>query len=182
MKRPRSHQIAFFKRGWVVATSTAAILVIVGACLAVSNWDWLREQPTMAVSNGENARNVGFLIAGVLALVFAVWRAIVAERQANASRAQAATAQEGQLNDQYQRGAEMLGSDVLAVRLGGIYALQRLAEENTSLYHIQIMRLFCAFAKNPSATETANIWEERRGAGMTAWPRLRADLQAIVFL
>ena len=180
MKRARSHHNPFFKRGWVLATSISIILVIVGVFVAAASWDWLSEQPAMAVSNGENARNVGFLIAGVLALVFAVWRAIVAERQANASRTQAATAQEGQLNDQYQRGAEMLGSGVLAVRLGGIYALQRLAEENTDLYHIQIMRLFCAFAKNPTDTETANIWEERRGAGLTTWPRLRADLQAIV--
>ena len=39
----------------------------------------------------------------------------------------------------------MLGSDVLSVRLGGIYALERLAAEHPGHYHIQVMRLFCAF-------------------------------------
>ena len=44
----------------------------------------------------------------------------------------------------------MLGSDVLSVRLGGIYALRRLAEEHHEQYHLQIMSLFCAFARFPT--------------------------------
>ena len=67
---------------------------------------------------------------------------------------QAATAERGLLNERYQRGAEMLGSDVLAVRMGGIYALQRLAYEHPEQYHVQIMRLFCAFVRNPTADKT----------------------------
>ena len=42
----------------------------------------------------------------------------------------------------------MLGSDVLSVRLGGIYALRRLAAEHPEQYHIQIMELFCVFARH----------------------------------
>ena len=38
----------------------------------------------------------------------------------------------------------------LAVRLGGIYALQSLAEEHSEQYHAQIMRLFCAFVRHPT--------------------------------
>ena len=49
----------------------------------------------------------------------------------------------------------MLGSEVLSVRLGGIYALQRLAEEEPKQYHVQIMRLFCAFVRNPTKDEDA---------------------------
>ena len=44
----------------------------------------------------------------------------------------------------------MLGNRALSVRLGGIYALQRLAEEHPEQYHIQIMRIFCAFARHPT--------------------------------
>ena len=44
----------------------------------------------------------------------------------------------------------MLGSDLLAVRLGGIYTLQQLAEEHPEQHHIQIMRLFCAFVRHPT--------------------------------
>ena len=53
-------------------------------------------------------------------MLLAVWRSIVAERQAD-------TAQQSLLNERYQKGAEMLGNEVLSVRMGGIYALGRLA-------------------------------------------------------
>ena len=33
------------------------------------------------------------------------------------------------------------------------YALQRLAEEHPERYHIQIMRLFCAFVRNPTGNK-----------------------------
>ncbi len=43
----------------------------------------------------------------------------------------------------------MLGSEVLAVRLAGIYALQHLADEYPTEYHIEVMRLLCAFVRHP---------------------------------
>ena len=92
------------------------------------------------------------LIGGGLAAVFAIWRGWVAERQSDTSLRQAATAEaqsniarQGLLNDRYERGAEMLGHVNLAVRLAGIYALQRLADEHPDQYHIPIMRMFCVF-------------------------------------
>ena len=44
----------------------------------------------------------------------------------------------------------MLGSDFLSVRLGGIDALRYLAENHPKQYHIQAMRLLCAFVRNPT--------------------------------
>ena len=84
---------------------------------------------------------------GMFALPLETWRGIVAGRQAS-------TARQGLLNERYQKGAEMPGSEVLSVRLGGIYALQRLAEESPGQYHIQIMRLFCAFVRLPTRTQS----------------------------
>ena len=43
----------------------------------------------------------------------------------------------------------MLGNDVLSVRLGGIYALEHLAREHPDQYHLQIVKLLCAFVRNP---------------------------------
>ena len=48
----------------------------------------------------------------------------------------------------------MLGNDVLATRMGGIYALQRLAEEHPKEYHIQIMNLLCSYARHPKIQDT----------------------------
>ena len=96
---------------------------------------------------GTTARNVGLMIGGAVALVFAVWRSWVAHKQAD-------TARQGLLNERYQKGAEMLGNNVLSVRLGGIYALERLAAEHPEQYHVQIMKLLCAFVRYRRRTKT----------------------------
>ena len=101
--------------------------------------DWLRNLESWSTI----IRNFGLVIVAVLALWFARRRIVAADRQA-------ATAQRGLLNERYQKGAEMLGSTVLSVRLGGIYALARLAREHPGDYHTQIMSLFCAFVRNPT--------------------------------
>ena len=135
-----------------------------------SSWDWLGSSENGNAYNGDILRNVGFIIAGVIALVFALWRALVAQSQARAAHSQTETAQQSLLNERYQRGAEMLGSPVLSVRLGGIYALQRLAEEHLEQYHIQIMRLLCAFVRNPISMEEEPISNRE----------LRPDVQAAI--
>ena len=87
-------------------------------------------------------RNFALLIAAGIALWFAKQRIVVADRQSE-------TAQQGLLNERYQKGAEMLGSEVLPVRLGGIYALSRLAEDDPEKYHIKVMHPPAPAACNP---------------------------------
>ncbi len=127
---------------------------------------------------------MGLLVAGGLAIVFAAWRGWVAERQSATARRQAETSQEqadtayrGLLNERYQRGAEMLGSEVLTVRMAGIYALQRLAEEHPEQYHIQIMRLLCSFVRNPPGEDES---QGKGHVGETEVHRIREDVQAVM--
>ena len=142
----------------------AVLLLLIGAGLSVVFWGWLHPTTPTTVSNSETLRNVGLLIGGVLAFVFALWRGWVADRQATAAQRQADTAQlqaniaqQSLLNERYERGAEMLGSEVLSVRLAGIYALRRLAEEHPEQYHISIMQLFCAFVVQASKERDTSV-------------------------
>ena len=143
---------------WIGAI--AGVLVM-GGCLSWVFWEDLRgDQESLSTT----IRNLGLVVGGIIAMVLAVWCSTVAERQAEtaqqqsdtaqrqveAVQRQADTAQQGLLNDRYERGAGMLGSDVLPVRLAGIYALERLAVEHPEEYHIQIMDLLCAFVRNPT--------------------------------
>ena len=181
--------------------TVSLITLLAGVGFTILQWDWLHPSTTAEVSKSETLRNVGLLIGGALALVFAMWRAWVAERQVETAQRQAETiqsqveiaqsqiaiaqhqaetAEQSLLNERYQRGAEMLGSNVLAVRLGGIHALKRLAEEHPKQYHIQIMELFCTFVRLPtkengieSHLETAEEQDEQRRT-------LRADVQDVV--
>ncbi len=120
-------------------------------------------------SGGAAIRNAGLIIAALTALPVAIWRGIVADKQADA-------AQQSLRNERYQKGAEMLGDENLSVRLVGIYTLQRLAEEHPREFHVQIMRLFCAFVRNPTADEKYELELEKlaRESG-DSW--IRDDVQ-----
>ena len=50
------------------------------------------------------------------------------------------------LTEHFTRAIELLGSDRLQIRLGGIYALERMAQES-SRYHWTVMETLCAFAR-----------------------------------
>ena len=160
---------------WWIA-GVAGILAI-GICLSWRFWEDLHGDEE---SLSTTVRNLGLVIGGVIAILLAVWRSHVAARQAD-------TAQRGLLNERYQKGAEMLGNDVLSVRLGGIFTLDCLAIEHPEQYHIQIMKLFCAFVRHPTAydcievkqddVETEpNIEEKQRDLN----PQLREDVQAVI--
>ena len=161
-------------------TVLATLIVAAGVGLTIAFWGWLHSGTPADVSNSTTLRNVGLLVGGVLALLFAVWRSLVAERQSLTAQRQADIAQQSLLNERYERGAEMLGSNVLAVRMGGIYALTRLAEDYPEQYSVQIMELFCAFARNPTeSTENRNRRDTEEPEEL-ARPSLRDDVQAVM--
>ena len=158
-------------------------------------WYWLRGNE----SGSTTIRNIGFVLTAIVAFIFALWRSKIAERQAK-------TAERGLLNERYQKGAEMLDSEKLSVRLGGLYALSRLSEEHPEQYHVEVMRLFCAFARHPSGTPVENIalteggkltgdakfvtgWEDsdnenanKKGIESNRPQRVREDVQAVMDL
>ena len=66
----------------------------------------------------------------------------------------------------------MLGSELLSVRLGGIHALVRIAEEHRSEYHIQIMELLCAFVRHPpkgQPDDARELRERKTSAKPVKW-------------
>ncbi len=158
---------------WVCG-GLVGLFVIGLISFVVVYWAWFATEPCGMESRSTTARNVGILFFGLIAIWFGIWRGVVADRQAKASQHQAETARSGLLNERYQKGAEMLGSPVLAVRLGGIYALQHLAEDEPEQYHVQIMRLFCAFVLNPRKDEDLEL----RHARQPLTSRIREDVQA----
>ena len=101
-------------RIWI---ALVVVVPVVGGFLSWVFWDHLHDSQE---SLSSTIRNLALVIGGIDAALLAIWRSRVAERQAAAARSQVATGEQGLLSERFQRGAEVLGSDVLSVRLGGI--------------------------------------------------------------
>ena len=168
----RGRSLLVSRKSWIRASTVLAVGVVLLLIFGTAFWDAFRDWLIASESGSTTIRNLGLVAAGLIALPLALWRGHVAEQQANA-------AQQGLRNERYQKGAEMLGSDVLSVRLGGIYGLQRLAREHPEEYHVAVMQLFCAFVRNPTNDE-AYVKELGRVTGKKDDPWIREDVQAVM--
>ena len=182
-----------FTEGWAVSGAVLVSIAIV-VVLSALGWDWLRTssqtvETTVATDEGTTARrstttytepastairNVGFVLAGLIAGIIAAWRGRVADRQAQAARAQTEIAQQALRNERFQKGVEMLGHSILSVRLGGIYALDRLGADFPDQYHVEVAKVLCAFVSSPQ--EDPEIEKQSEKGKPTN--RARQDVQA----
>ena len=152
-------------------------VLIVSSVLSWHFWEALHGDE---VSVSTTIRNLGLVVGGAEAMLLATWRSIVARRQAAATQRQADSAQQVLLNERYQKAAEMLGNASLPVRLAGIYALRRLAEEHPEQYHVLVIELFCAFARNPTYDERITRRPEPLDDPDEEVHTLRADVQDVM--
>ena len=155
-------------RVWGLVAGAVALVLVVWSLFVVSEsisdaafsvWLWLRG----ADSNATTLRNVGLGVGGPLAVSIAWWRSSVSQRTL--------------LNERYQKGAEMLGNGMMAVRLGGIYALGELAREHPKTYHVQVLKLFCAYARASIPSRQIGDGDDEKKRQMVL---ARQDIQEIM--
>lgn len=93
------------------------------------------------------------IIVAMIGAPFVIWRAVVAQKQVN-------VAEQGQITDRLNKAVEGLGAEKtvkdeygestkpnLEVRIGAIYALERIAQDSLR-DHIQVMETLCAYVRN----------------------------------
>ena len=135
---------------FIVAVTVSAITI----GLSFAFWDWLTGY-TLGIPLSEieppstTVRNIVLGLAAVIALLVAVWRGWVADRQATIADRRATIADGQWQNERYLASARMLESPSMAVRLGAIYQLRQIAHENPERFHIPVMDLICAFIRTP---------------------------------
>ncbi len=200
MKRPKDRRGElrdWWSRLWVWLT--LLVLLAIAVVLVVCFWEDIRHwayDDTMP--NGDTLRSLVLAFAAVIGLTLAIWRSFVANRQAEianrqaetankqakAANRQAGTSELGLRNERYQKGAEMLGSDMLAICLGGIHALARLAREHPEEHHVGIMELLCAFVRHPtktkaeSETDSAKQRLQEKKRVFTGTTNIKAEIKA----
>lgn len=156
-------------------------------------------------SEGSGSLTVFFTV--LLALVggpLLIWRVITSHVQAQAARHQAQTAREGHYTDLFTKAVEQLGATRevkrtievadgestkrelvtetepnLEVRLGAIYALERIAHDSER-DHWPIMEVLCAYIKNPQNSGEPRLTSDFKAAlnWVEGIPKLRGDVQA----
>ncbi len=109
----------------------ACCVVIFPRYLAASDMNYARVPPTELAQARNNVRTT--LLQGFGGMVLLIG-AYLTWRQTQISRAgsqeELRLSREGQLTDKFTRAIEQLGSDDVAVRVGAIYALGRVADES----------------------------------------------------
>jgi Pentapeptide repeats (8 copies) len=121
---------------------------------------WLAD--TEGLSRTDEAEEIGRARTALLALgaaILATVGAVYTARSFSLSR-------QGQITDRFTRAVEQLGSEELSVRLGGVYALERIARDSPE-DQPQIMEVLTAFAR-----ERAPRWP--RPSGSTPFVRFRS--------
>ncbi|MXW98005.1 MAG: pentapeptide repeat-containing protein [Acidimicrobiaceae bacterium] len=79
-------------------------------------------------------------------------------------------AREGAQDARYYQGVEALGHDEISIRLAGVCELEALFHENFDRYGVRVVKLLCAFARNPPRLNTRT----------EIYSPLREDVQTIV--
>ena len=83
-------------------------------------------------------------------LYFTSKRALAAERTAQAAHRTVEVAQEGQITERFTRAIDQLGNrDSMTMRLGGIYALERIAQDSKK-DHWQVMEVLTSYVRENS--------------------------------
>ena len=154
-------------------------LFAVAAVVVVQHWDGLLETEAASAS----LRNLFLVLVAIIGVPLAIWRSVVAKQQADASDRQAGTAERRLQNELYEKGAAMLGDETPSVRLGGIYSLKGLANDNPE-YQDQVMELLCAFVRDPPTADGEAAGNGNRGGSRTgdrsAPNVLRDDVQTAI--
>ena len=116
------------------------------------------------LTHHEAIRNLLLAVAAVIGLPFLLWRTVIARHQTKAALRQAQTSEDNHVSDMFNKAIEQLGKVTensephLELRLGGLYALEKLARNNED-YHPQIMEVLCAYVRMHSP-RTIEVIEE----------------------
>ena len=100
--------------------------------------------PKEIISIENEYRRIGLQIFGGAFLLFGLY---LTYRRIKSMEESVKVANESHFTDRFSRAVELLGSEKIEVRLGGIYALERLAKDSLK-DHFSIMEILSAFVRD----------------------------------
>ncbi|MCI4667456.1 MAG: pentapeptide repeat-containing protein [Bacteroidia bacterium] len=142
------------KTFWIALVVSAALIAIV-VYIPVwhaenDHYKWgLIEQKEIPGQANEYRKTLIQIIGGVVLAIglYINWRRIKAQEEAViATQKSIRITEEGQITERYTKAIEQLGNPEMAIRIGGIYALERIAKDSPN-DHWTIMEVLSAFIR-----------------------------------
>ncbi|MFF0825120.1 hypothetical protein ACFYUR_32520 [Micromonospora haikouensis] len=137
-------------RSWVVPLGVAVVGAVTWAAVT-----WLQgsvpvvgdglQRAQLRVESIRTGLTIGAAVTAAFALLLAFRRQQLAERTQQATEYDAG---EKRITELYVKAADQLGSDKAPVRLAGLYALERLAQDNP-IHRQSIVEVICAYLRMP---------------------------------
>src|SRR5829696_4712623 len=152
---------------------------------------WLQETThQLRRSSSPSATLTGAIVGAVVGLVGVLIGQVLQQRRHSQTLQETQRrhsedlrqAEQGQITERFTRAIDQLGSEKLELRLGGIYALERIAKDSPERDYSTVMEVLTAYVRQNSSTpsketnETTDLKEPRTD------PRkeLRADIKAVL--
>ena len=156
---------------WLVGAGTVVLVLVIVWALLVPGADWLAHHDVgstggTALATARDAARGRLLTLG--AGLVAAGALLFTARSFVLSR-------EGQVTDRYTKAVEQLGSDKLDVRIGGIYALERVARDSAK-DHSTVIEVLTAFIRGHSREQ----WPQPDADSPVQERSTRPDVQAAV--
>ena len=155
------------------AVSKAALIILAVASVVgllallgwvVCNWETLTEGETGTAS----LRNMALVFGGPVAMALAVWRSIVAQRQAATAQRQVELSEGDSLDRQFQSAIEMLGHESLIVRFGGVHCLHLLSQKHLETHGGEVRDVLTLFSKVNEPSDNNNTSGDKKAPTVTA--------------
>ena len=103
----------------------------------------------------ENIRDVFLVLAASIAAPFAVWRMTITNEQKETDRQKKEIDQQNFYMDIYFRSLEQLVKEDKVIKLGAVYALEKISEEEKNHYK-NIMELLCSYIRKNTQNNSDN--------------------------
>ncbi len=161
----------------VVGTSLAAIIALVYVFWVIF------EDPESTANVKDGLTSIGGLVV-LVGLYIAYRRVQVQQDQLQVQQGQLQVQERGQITDRYSKAIEQLADKELAIRLGGIFALEKIALDNPADYHGPVAEVLCAFLRerHPATEipdEASGTEDVKRPQNATENYRVPTQVQAI---
>lgn len=98
-------------------------------------------------------------VGAFITAVIAVWRLIIADANKKIADKTLRTEQKKELHERYARAVELLSNPDEAVRMGGLYSLKQIAEENDGEFFDQCKDIIAGYVRNTLSSEK---WKESK--------------------